>query len=105
MLLGAVNRKQDLYGYIVGGLVELQNLPKRHQELAAEMCNRGFIDGTPLLFDKDYDLSGMEMGKVDVLDNEDDLFGRCDKCRKRKEDLDGPITRPLKTTFARNYRW
>jgi len=105
MLFGAVTRKQDLYGYIVGGLVEVQNLPSRHAALAAEMHKRGFMDATPLFFDKDYDLSKKDLGKVDVKDSEDDLFGRCIKCRQRRENIAGPLERPVKETLSRSSRW
>lgn len=82
MFIGTLRKGISVRGYVDTGLVELQNIVKRHDELAAEMVSRGYNHFSPLFYRKK--ISG---GIVDVEKNFQDLYSRCAECRKRMKKL------------------
>jgi hypothetical protein len=79
MFLGSVRRGRSLAGYIAGGLVETHRIVQRHDQLAAEMTQRGMNHRSPL--------QGRPMkpaGRVNVRANLRELARRCVTCRKRQ---------------------
>lgn len=77
MLVGSINKKKSLDGFIYKGLIEPQNLKKRHKELANEMLRRGYNHDSPLpKFKTDLE------GEVDVSQSVEDLIDRCEECKK-----------------------
>ena len=77
MFAGNVKRKKNISGYVRKGLVEINNIKKRHDELAKEMLLRGFKHKSPLKKFK-----GSVLGKIDINKSERELMKRCAKCRK-----------------------
>lgn len=80
MILGSLKKQKSLAGFKERGLIELDKLKIRHDELANEILKRGFSHKSPL------DLCGHSLyiyGKVDVENNLKELKKRCPDCRKR----------------------
>lgn len=78
MLVGTINKKGNVTGYINSGLLEFKSLKCRHDELIKEMTRRGYKHNSPLpdiLFE-------IENKKVNVEENIKELCRRCDKCRE-----------------------
>jgi hypothetical protein len=86
MLAGTINKGVKISGYIKNNLVEPLSLQSRHDELVNEIVSRGFNHRSVL---PEIDLSGLPSEHLNYkIDRESaalDLFGRCEKCRKRKE--------------------
>jgi hypothetical protein len=83
LFVGAINKGTSIKGYIKNGLVEVQNIKKRHDELANEMNNRGYNHKSPL-----QDYVSWEAGMVDIEQNIDILKNKCAKCKER---IDGDL--------------
>lgn len=82
MFAGAVKSGQSLKGYIDNGLVELDKIKERHDQLAKEMLRRGYKHRSSL---EQPDLNRYkEGGKVDINKNYKELFNRCKKCKERR---------------------
>lgn len=79
MFVGTLNKNKNIQGYLDKGLVEVHNIKKRHDELAKEMKKRGYNHKSNL---PKYKVR--RIGKVNVKENEKDLFKRCKECRKLK---------------------
>jgi hypothetical protein len=75
MFVGAINKGKRISGYVSRGLVETENLEKRHNALASEMQRRGMNHKSPLSQPK---IS--KMGVVDVIESERELRRRCNLC-------------------------
>jgi len=78
MFVGIIIKGTSLEGYIRGGLVEVHNIQKRHDELVVEMLRRGYKHHSPL--PDSYKLK-LIAGKVDGKWNEVELTKRCLGCR------------------------
>jgi hypothetical protein len=76
-LVGIINRKICLDGYIANRLIEVHNIKTRHQELVQEMQCRGYNHKSSLP-----DFDSFVCGDVDVEKNIIDLKMRCRECRK-----------------------
>lgn len=81
MFCGTINKGTSIKGYVEKGLVEVQNIKQRHDELRDEMINRGMTHKSPL---PEYD-SWVE-GNIDVNNNIEELRKRCPHCRQRIEE-------------------
>ncbi len=80
--LGCIKKSTSLKGYIENGLVEVQNIQKRHDELANEMIKRGYNHKSPLICCNVL----WEEGCVDYLNNIEELKRRCPDCKKQIEE-------------------
>jgi len=83
MFLGCLKKGTSITGYIDKGLVEVHNIPKRHEELVVEMKKRGMNHNSdvPLCLELE------EVGCVNVEENEIELMRRCGECRKIRESM------------------
>jgi len=77
MFVGCIRLGKSIAGYLHKGLVEIDKLQQRHDELAKEMKRRGNRHASPLL---DFSWDG-ENGRVDVPASYRELLRRCEKCR------------------------
>ena len=81
MFVGTLNKGSSVTGYLEKGLVELDKIRDRHDELVVEMKNRGMEHQSPL---PEYQLREVVCIKpVDSIANEKELSSRCIACRKR----------------------
>jgi len=78
MFVGSIIKGISLEGYIDGGLVEVHNLVKRHDALAAEFIARGLQHKSPLP-----EFTPWIAGVVDVERSLRELTLRCSGCSKR----------------------
>jgi len=78
--IGCMKKGTSLKGYIEKGLVEVQNIKKRHDELSEEMVKRGYRHLSPLEQNICYDA-----GYVNSEQNINELRDRCEKCKERIE--------------------
>lgn len=76
MFTGCLAKGKSIQGYIDKGLVELDKIEKRHNELADEMIRRGMKHNSPLLIEVVAD----NLGKVDIAKSIRDLCSRCEDC-------------------------
>lgn len=65
-------------GHAKRGQVDTARITARHEELVAEMLDRGYNHESPLAYEDSLDL-----GEVDETANLDDLAERCEECRER----------------------
>lgn len=78
MLAGSLRKGISLQGYIDLGLVELHNIPSRHEELVAELQLRGYHHKSPIPA-----LQYPFGGYVNWKRSQSDLHGRCSACFRR----------------------
>lgn len=81
MFAGSIILEKSLAGYIAKGLVEIETIEDRHNELAKEMTRRGFSHDSPL--PDDLWLFLYEAGQVDRDGSLAELLHRCPECRRR----------------------
>lgn len=79
MLIGAARRGRSLAGFAFGGLVELDKLKQRHDELAAEMTLRGYEHMSPVPEQPEFK---DPRGVVDANASLHELASRCAACRQ-----------------------
>ena len=78
MFAGAINKGQNLSGYVRKGLVEIHSIKIRHAALVFEMIKRGYRHQSPLpLFKESF------TGNINVFGNLIELSRRCKECEKR----------------------
>jgi len=77
MFVGTLNKNKSVTGYLENGLLEIHNIRKRHSELAKEMKKRGMKHRSNLPSYKK-----QIIGKINIKENEKDLFKRCKECKK-----------------------
>ena len=75
MLVGSLNRKKNIDGFLRDGLVELRSIRRRHAELVIEMRRRGFRHHSPLP-----EFRPRQAGRVDAIANLKELARRCANC-------------------------
>lgn len=81
MLLGTLRLGKSIQGFLKKGLLEPQNLVRRHDELADEMTKRGFKHKSPICESTvTFDLP---IGTVNVWESTTELTRRCPSCNKR----------------------
>ena len=86
MFAGTMNKGKSLTGYIDNGLVEVDKLVDRHEELAEEITRRGYNHKSPLLIDDMVLAVYKGMGKVDSQNSLDELAKRCERCASLQEE-------------------
>lgn len=67
-----------LEGHAAKQQIDTGKIQERHDALVAEMQRRGYDHDSPLAYEDE-----LEIGSVDVADNQEDLKERCDACRER----------------------
>jgi len=82
MFVGTLNKKKSVKGYLDKGFLEVHNLRRRHDELAAEMVRRGMNHSSPLTT-----FEFKTLGRVNPHKSFVDLFNRCSDCRQRYLEL------------------
>lgn len=80
-LVGIIQSGKCLDGYIDKGLIETDYIQARHEELVAEMQNRGYNHQSPLDYN-DLD-DHLQLGSVDDVANLQELRRRCAACKER----------------------
>jgi len=78
MLVGSINKGRSIQGFIDKGLVEPQNIKKRHEQLVKEILKRGYKHNSPLPEFETY-----IVGSVNKQKSYRELMRRCEKCKKR----------------------
>ena len=84
MFIGSLKKGRSIDGFIRDGLVEVDTLISRHDELVEEMKRRGYNHKSPLP-DESSSLVYVA-GKVDRERSRKDLISRCVECEKRFSD-------------------
>ena len=79
MFLGAMERGKSLRGYVGNGLFDVRVLQGRHDALAAEMVNRGYVHRSPLVVDSTL-LRPEWFGDINGMFSLSDLANRCSYC-------------------------
>jgi hypothetical protein len=80
MFSGAIRKGTSLKGFIETGLVEIDKIIVRHNDLAHEMERRQMKHRSPLPPWEDFSL--LRLGKVDVENSLMELSRRCPTCRE-----------------------
>lgn len=86
MMVGTLNKKKNISGYIKKNLIEPESLRDRHNRIALEMSKRKFKHNSLLpQFDIDYLPLDQLIYKIDKTLSLQELIHRCPECRKRYE--------------------
>lgn len=87
MFLGHLKRKRKVDGYIKNNCLEMRSIYHRHEQIANEMCRRGYNHKTPMKeidFECIYDYPQEQIyHKVNEVKSQEDLLSRCPACKKR----------------------
>ncbi len=78
MFAGTINKGISLEGYIHNGLVETNQIRKRHRELVKEMIRRGMNHKSEL---PSFKIA--RQGRINIKENIKELSRRCNKCNER----------------------
>lgn len=93
MLLGSLEKKKTLDGFVEKGLIQPLSLEERHNRLVVEMKRRGMNHQSPLkVLKKDikYLPENVLQARVNKSKSLRDLLGRCQKCREmNKQNMTG----------------
>ena len=95
MFIGAMEKLKSMTGFIDKRLLEIHNIKQRHEELVAEMHSRGMKHNSILDCSKisqinvnnqiiSWDWTCDRLGDIDKIENVNELFRRCDKCREKQ---------------------
>jgi len=83
MLVGSINKKINLQGYVDNNCLETKAIRKRHKELIKEMKRRGWNHYSPLpKFNIQYLSKHIKNAKVDKHKSLTELCNRCSICKK-----------------------
>lgn len=99
MLAGSVNKRLTLRGFVKNGLVELDKIGKRHEQLVRELHRRGYNHQSPLSQPKLTYYNNT--GKVDEFKSKLDLIDRCSECREKISTVRRPDYMKI-ATLAKN---
>lgn len=81
MLVGTLERKKSIRGFVVNGLLEPLSIKRRHQDLVEEILARGYNHKSPLVVPSFEYLTAEEMNaRVDREKSLADLLARCGEC-------------------------
>lgn len=83
MFIGTILKKSKLKGYLDKGLLQVETLESRHEELVKEMLLRGYNHKSE--FPK---VKLWKEGKINISDNIEELKKRCSECKKRIESFE-----------------
>ncbi len=80
MFLGCIKENKNIKGFIKNGLVEINNIINRHNEIMNEMIKRNWNHKSPI----DGNLQNIlwKEGFVDINNNLKILYNRCEKCKE-----------------------
>jgi hypothetical protein len=78
MFVGTLNKGISILGYINKGLIEVENIKNRHEELVKEFENRGMKHNSPLQPYKSF-----KAGKINIEENLKTLQNRCTECKRK----------------------
>ena len=78
MLVGSLNKGRSVKGFIRDGLIEVQSVKDRHEQLVVEMTRRGYNHKSPLP-----GFNSFIAGSVNISDNIEELKKRCTDCKDR----------------------
>ena len=92
MFMGWIKKDKDLTGFVEKGLVQVDQIPNRHNELILEMTNRGYNHASEFTtYDyadwRHYIANKMPYGFVSKEKSIAELLKRCPECKKRYEEL------------------
>lgn len=77
LIVGSINKKKSIKGFVESGLIDTTMLRTRHSQLAAEMVRRGYNHNSELPQFVD-----PVVGYIDIAANLVELRTRCEDCRK-----------------------
>lgn len=80
-LIGILRKGTSIQGYLDKNLIEVYNIPNRHEEIVKEMRIRGYRHKSPLKIN--FPLP--HLGKVYPDESIQELKIRCPECRKKIE--------------------
>ena len=88
MFASAIRENKSIASYLANGLVETEQIVRRHNELAKEMLNRGYrhrsdISEEDIRVIKKYSARNGNSGHVNVERSIRDLLARCNECAQR----------------------
>lgn len=82
MFVGTIRKGVSIQGYLDGGLVEVDRIVKRHDQLVLEMQRRSMRHSSPLAMTPDeVNRFSPDFGLVDPAANLAALISRCSQCR------------------------
>lgn len=82
LFLGNIKKKRKLTGFIKNGLVEIDKIYSRHEELVAEMLRRHYNHYSPLECPSIEVIKSYPQGYVNIETNYRELYKRCEVCRE-----------------------
>jgi hypothetical protein len=86
MLVGSIQKKKSLSGFLRDRLIQPMAIRARHKALVKEMTERGYNHRSPLP-QYTWHLSKKDLlVKVDKAENLRDLTERCEDCRQRQRE-------------------
>ncbi len=82
MILGSINKKRNLKGFLEKRLIQPSSLKERHDALILEIISRGYRHGSPIYEDPDLSyLGNLAFTEVDIEASYKELLVRCRNCR------------------------
>jgi ABC-type phosphate transport system auxiliary subunit len=86
MFVGAISHGKSVKGYLEKGLLEVQSLYARHEELVEEMKRRGYMHCSDM---DEKRRKTEERGQVDRKKSLEELLKRCSRCERRYSEVAG----------------
>tara|TARA_R110002020_G_scaffold51867_1_gene146378 strand:+ start:215 stop:541 length:327 start_codon:yes stop_codon:yes gene_type:complete len=84
MLMGCIEKEKSLKGYINTGLIDISQIPSRHEQLVEEMTRRNYNHESPLLITEKMQVASQtDNGYVDISKSIADLSERCKACETK----------------------
>ena len=83
MFVGSINKGISIKGYVDKGLLTVNKLRERHDELAVEMERRHINHLSPLPTFKVVNLNVDQGAVIDSKESKKELLRRCSLCRKQ----------------------
>ena len=80
MFVGTMNAGKSIQGYVANGLIEVDTLLDRHEQLAKEIERRGYNHSSPLFINALVMETYRGLGVVDSQNSLDELARRCGDC-------------------------
>jgi hypothetical protein len=80
MFVGTISQEKSVKGYLEKGLLEVQSLYARHEELVEEMKRRGYKHCSDV--DNKW-RTAEERGQVDRKKSREELLKRCSRCENK----------------------
>lgn len=91
MFLGSIKKGLNLDGYITNGLLSLNHLILRHEELKAEMIRRGYKHNSEMNNMIELNLGHNYFGdNINIKENYKELARRCLECKRLQNEMRQP---------------